>query len=259
MSYKLNDREYTKISEDYNSIRISTSWDDPKILLKNRLIDRKKSYSDENKIEIRKPFDAVINCKSAGIIPYSIRNNKIYFLFQRIDSPIKKKDCGWNDFGGKRANDLETTILTASREFNEETSCLFYLNENRSPSNDIIYELLKDNPELNYEKYAVETLKSTILIAQKYFADKISGNTLRYVSSKETYISYLLKVNYIPEEDIPKAEDIHIPYENRYIRTCKWFSMDEIIKMNENEFHKRLQITKVQNRLRIFHKNGSLN
>jgi len=79
-----------------------------------------------------------------------------------------------------------------------------------------------------------------------------------FVSSKEIYISYLLKVEYIPVEDLPHAEDLHIEYEERYTRHCKWFTYKEIIDIDEKLFHKRLQITKVKPRIKNYYEREML-
>lgn len=221
-------------------------------------IDKSECENISNEIITNdfKPYDPVNKCKSAGIIPYTIHNNQLYFLLQRVIYPVRKKDSGWNDFGGKKMNSYETTTETAAREFSEETSCLFYLEEN---SNDEHYQLLKNNKNLEYDENAISLLRRLIPLSQKYFNDRITEYVLPiYVSSKETYISYLLKVKYINEKDIPAAEDIHISYEDRYLRTCKWFSLDELMKMNEKEFHKRLQITRIQQRIMNYYIKGLL-
>ena len=54
---------------------------------------------------------------SAGILPYTIRNNEIYYLLGR-----DWRDEGWSDFGGKAEEGDENDIATtAIREFYEET------------------------------------------------------------------------------------------------------------------------------------------
>lgn len=201
-------------------------------------------------------YDAMNKCKSAGIIPYTFHNNKLYFLLQHIDLPYRKKDIGWNDFGGKKNNE-ETTAETAAREFSEETSCLFYLKENKSEENEYIYSILKNNLSLVYDMNAKNMLKSTIPLSQKFYYNKIIkfANPI-YLSSKETYISYLIKVEYISQNDIPIAEDMHIDYEERYTRYCKWFTIEELLKLNETDFHKRLQITKIQKRIKKYYDKG---
>ena len=54
---------------------------------------------------------------SAGILPYTLRNNKIHYLLGR-----DWRDEGWSDFGGKvEDKDSNTVKKTAMREFYEET------------------------------------------------------------------------------------------------------------------------------------------
>lgn len=197
------------------------------------------------------PYNAIANCKSAGIIPYTIHNDQLYFLLQKEVSPISKKNSGWNDFGGKKLYLNENTADTAAREFSEETNCLFYLNEHKSVKNDAYYNLFKDNNELKYDDHTIAKIKKIIPKSQEYFSANITKYIAPiYISTKETYISYFVKVSYIPEEDLPRAEDIHIPYEQRYIRNCKWLSTNEILALDEKDFHKRLQITRIQERIK---------
>ncbi|XWV25995.1 hydrolase [Tupanvirus soda lake] len=204
-----------------------------------------------------KPYDAIANCKSAGIIPYTIIDGEVHFLLQEAQNPLRKKDSGWNDFGGKKINPNETTAETAAREFSEETSCLFYLKEQNTEECDKYFDILKDNEDLEYDNETIKILKNLIPLSQKYYADKITEFVLPvYISSKETYISYFVKVEYISEDYLPKAEDIHIPYENRYIRNCKWFSFDELMALDEKDFHKRLQITRIQQRIQNYYEKG---
>lgn len=202
-----------------------------------------------------KHYNAIENCKSAGVIPYSIHNGKILFLFQKELEPQRKKDSGLNDFGGKRVTDVETTAEAAAREFSEETSCLFYLVDTNDNSG--AYDILKDNPDLVYDETAIDTLKRLIPLSQKYYHEKITEYASPiYISSKEIYISYFIRVPYIPDTDLPRAEDIHVPYDDRYIRECKWFTAEEVLQMNEKDFHKRLQITKIQKRIHNCCKKG---
>lgn len=205
-----------------------------------------------------KPYNAIQKAKGSGILPYAIVDDKIYFLLQKTDNPCKKKDSGWNDFGGK-INKSEHTVMAATREFSEETSCLFYLKEQTDEQSSLLYEKLKDNPSLSYDDESIEKLKQTINLSGQFFFDRINAyvNPI-YVSSKEIYISYIIKVQYIPIADIPRAEDIHIPYRDRYVRECKWFSLDELMLLEEDDFHKRLQITKIKNRVKNYCDKGLL-
>ena len=207
-----------------------------------------------NQYHYRK-YNPIDNCKSAGVIPYCYKGDNIYFLFQKSDFPLRNKDDGWNDFGGKKTSN-EMTFETAAREFSEETNCLFYLKD-QQPFDEVTYDSLKNNSNLSYSVETVEKIKQLIPISKKYYFDKISQYAYPlYTSSKEIYISYFVKVDYIPAEDLPCAEDIHIPYEVRYKRTCQWFSLSQILLMNEQQFHKRLQITKIQSRIDDFNVRG---
>ncbi|BCS83333.1 nudix hydrolase [Cotonvirus japonicus] len=245
---------YSSIKIKKSDPRKSINYDDP--YNNNNSNNSNNSNNNFQKYDLLnaiKKYDAINNCKSAGIVPFTYINGTLKFLFQREKNPQRKKDSGWNDFGGKQINSKEKTADIAAREFSEETSCLFYLMEKIESDNNKskeIYNLLKHNNELYYSEETIDILKTIIPLSQKYFSEKITEYVIPiFLSSKETYISYFVKVKYIPESDLPTAEDLHIPYEDRYLRECKWFSLDEIMKMNEKEFHKRLQITRIQQRI----------
>lgn len=209
---------------------------------------------------IKSLYNPIERCKSSGVIPYTIHQGQLMFLFQRLDDPIRKKDSGWNDFGGKRivyydepkgVYTIEESVQTAAREFSEETSCLFYANDHELFSE---YRMLVDRPNLDYGEKEVKVLTEMIAKSAEYHAKKINQVVIPlYVSSKETYISYFLRVNYLPASDLPRAEDIHIDYPDRYYRTCQWFTMEELMQLPETSFHKRLQITRVQQRIASYY------
>ena len=57
-----------------------------------------------------------IDVYSAGVLPYSIYNNNLYFILGR------DYDNKWSDFGGRvEPNDKSESDVTASREFIEES------------------------------------------------------------------------------------------------------------------------------------------
>ena len=269
--HKQNNRYSQYLTLDNNQSK-SISPSNKYVSPRNKLISpesKSKSISPDSKSNSTSPiyeenfeqqiklYDAVEYCKSAGIIPYTIHNGIVLFLFQKEIDPSRKKNSGLNDFGGKRINNMESTAEIAAREFSEETSCLFYLQENINfNENNKYYDLLKDNDTLFYDDYIIDILKKLIPISQKYYYNKIMDLTSPiYVSSKETYISYFVKVPYIPENEIPRAEDIHIPYDVRYIRKCEWYTFNKLMELNPTDFHKRLQITKIQHRIsNYYHK-----
>lgn len=60
----------------------------------------------------------------AGILPISIKNNKLYFLFG--EEGFNNKSPGYSDFGGGRSEKTETDLETAIREGNEELHGFLY-------------------------------------------------------------------------------------------------------------------------------------
>lgn len=245
-----NNNTYSNISKSWNNSHNITHFK-PKTNYSSSFKDElfQKKYNGINS----KEYNAINNCRSAGIIPYCIHENKLYFLLQQTKHPVKKKLMGWNDFGGKQIDKWESTANTAAREFSEETSCLFYLNENKNEKHDEYYNMLKNNNSVNYNDDHATVLKQLIPESQKFYHDKITEFIIPiHASSKETYITYFVNVGYIPESDLPQAEDIHIDYDFRYIRECKWFTIDEINSLSDNEFHKRLQITKIKQRIQNY-------
>jgi len=204
--------------------------------------------------------------KGSGIIPYCQNGSEILFLLQKEEKGGSRKNSGWNDFGGKRLMDSELPHNTAAREFSEETSCLFYLKEGGDHSYPNLYEELKDNESLIYDKQALKSLVELIPLASKFYEERIgtdqtdevgqhtdevdqttlpSSPGVVCVNSNHAYSTYFLEVPYIPAEDIPRAEDIHIPYKNRYIRSCKWFTYHDLFKLHKSQVHKRLNLHKI--------------
>lgn len=248
-----SDDEVICFQNDFDDLNEYNDFNTTKII-------KAKKYANNIVCNEFKPYDAINNCKSAGIIPFSIVKGEPIFLLQKLINPLRKKDGGWNDFGGKRIDNSESTAETAGREFSEETSCLFYLKQKSiNDGNELngIYGLLKNNIDLYYNEKTITTLKKLIIEAQQYYFDCINQYASPlYISSKETYISYLIKVDYIPENDLPAAEDIHVNYEEKYLRVCKWFTIKELTEMNVKDFHKRLQITRIQQRLQNYNSKG---
>lgn len=213
---------------------------------------------------IKNRYDPRNKCKSGGIIPFTVVDNKFYFLFHQYDSRSNPKNIGWNDFGGRKDNQDPNNAYTAAREFCEETSCIFYIYSKPDLSvvlNGVEYlqpqilDMLKKNDTLSYDATAVSILCELIPRAAKYYANIIDTDSAMYVHVGDIYISYFMQVDYVPVDIIPNAEDIHINYNVRHLRTCKWISYDELMNLRIRDFHRRLQITKIQHKIReIFSK-----
>lgn len=215
-------------------------------------------------------FSELYNYKASGIIPYTYIDNKLHFLLQKLDNPTKKYN-GWNDFGGRKINynsdDFiiynpddndgsviieNNSMITACREFCEETSCLFYLNDIGLQDAQYFYDIYKDRKELDYDQIERDNLKKIINIGTKYYKNKLKNNLQLRMSCDGVYICYLMPVEYIPASDIPHAEDIHINRIDRYNREVKWFRYDDLLAINDHLIHKRLRLVKLKNKLKKF-------
>jgi 8-oxo-dGTP pyrophosphatase MutT (NUDIX family) len=196
--------------------------------------------------------------RSAGVIPYTYIDGVLHFLLQKEDVPHMKKAKGWNDFGGKPEKTDKNSMETAVREFNEETGCLFYLKE----TDNILYNQLKqdnyDAKNKDHNKMVADTIVSIMKDAKTYYYNKLSATQPLFINNKTTYVSYFLPVEYIPTDELPKAEDMHVDYETRYWRTCRWFNYQEIINMDDRIMHSRIRVSPIKNKLMYYFKNRML-
>lgn len=204
-------------------------------------------------------YNAIKNAKGAGIIPYTIHNGKVLFLFQKCTYPVTNKNQGWNDFGGKK--DIETdgdSIDVACREFSEETSCLFFIKQ--SKEYEYLYDEIKYTKDKKYDIYK-DIITKLIDISKNHYVNILRNNLCSYpmeISVKDTYITFPLKVDYIDANDIPEMEDAHLDYDVRYLRKCEWIPYEELIKMEPSCFHKRLQILHIIKKIKKFHDDNLL-
>ena len=155
---------------------------------------------------------------SAGIIPYTIRDNQIYYLLGR-----DWRDEGWSDFGGKcEEDDKNKPKSTAIREFYEETmgSVLTYktlMNEIHNIKEYITSTTLNGSPYYMYFLY-IEDIDYIIYFDKIYnFIKFIKGND----SSK-----YLEKceIKWVPSSELKRANNSEIKFRNIFKKTlikCK--------------------------------------
>jgi len=213
--------------------------------------DRSSDRSDRNSDRKFIRYDVLNNAQGAGIIPYTCLNGELLFLFQKTVFPDTAKNRGWNDFGGKRDDAIDRNAKEiACREFSEETSCLFYLKEHPNETNNKLYTELLHNKDMYYSPETLDKLKDTFVMSRDYYIDKLNCYELNFnLHIKEIYVSYFLYVPFISDDSFPRSEDIHLDYEYRYIRQCKWISLNDILTLDETEFHKRLQIMKIKNKI----------
>jgi hypothetical protein len=196
-----------------------------------------------------------LDCKGGGVIPYTIYQGRLLFLLQKTIDPVTTKNMGWCDFGGKKNEEDLNSIYIACREFMEETSCLFYL-KLKGRENDEIYQKLKDNPDFYYTKQTINELKKLIDEAKVHYRIALNDYDRLRLQVKDVYVSYLVKVDYIDALDFPRCEDVFMNYEDKYIRQCRWFTYDELQGLETKDFHKRIQIMHIKERIEQFYKNN---
>lgn len=146
-------------------------------------------------------------CRAGGILPYTIVNNKLWFLLQK--SGTKKKL--YSDFGGKREEDDKNIMYTAAREFSEETNGIFYYNQ-----------IFKDTKN-NIKKSTIIT-ESLLNYTNPLFVYNFNGK----------YLIYLLRLYPI---DIKNFDNIE--YFTNMKRTCEW--IDGTILKSDSFIYNELQ------------------
>jgi hypothetical protein len=136
------------------------------------------------------------NKYSAGILPYAVFNNKVYYLLGQ-----DWRDEGFSDFGGKVEDDDECdTKVTAAREFYEESlgSVLTYdtliqilqnvknytLITSRTLSGNPYYMFLIQIPYVNYKNTFMK-MTHFMRYVDNYNPKYFEKNDIRWVESQE--------------------------------------------------------------------------
>ena len=146
-------------------------------------------------------------CRAGGILPYTIINNKLYFLLQKSDF---KRNL-FSDFGGKREDDDLNIMYTAAREFSEETNGLFFSNN--------LYQ--KNKPNIK---------KSTIITSSL-----LEYNSPLFIYNYNgKYIIYLLRIYPISTNKFGNIE-----FFTNMKRICTW--VDGSLLKNDNYINNHLQ------------------
>lgn len=132
---------------------------------------------------------------SAGIIPYTIRENEIYYLLGR-----DWRDEGWSDFGGKVEDiDNYNIINTAIREFYEETMGAVLTQE-----------------ELNYKmkNNSLKSIKSVTLNGSPYYMYFIYIDDCDYKKQFEKIHNFLVYSKISEEKFMEKCDITWISSKN---------------------------------------------
>lgn len=139
-------------------------------------------------------------CKASGILPYTIINNEIYFLLQKIN-----KTNLYSDFGGKREKNDNSIKYTAAREFSEETNGYFF-NENKD-----ISKIKTDNDLIKKSRIIIESL---LIYKNPLYIYNFNGKYL-------IYLLYIKSVNPNKLDNIEKFTNIK--------RKCEWINRKLLI------------------------------
>jgi ADP-ribose pyrophosphatase YjhB (NUDIX family) len=102
----------------------------------------------------------------AGIIPYTIKNNELFFLLARDRKTLELTDFG----GGIKKN--ETLFSAAIRELNEESCCIF---QNIITPDTLSTSIAITNHSFTHVIFFVEVSNTWLLTANKFFRNSISS------------------------------------------------------------------------------------
>jgi len=138
---------------------------------------------------------------AGSILPITIHNNKLYFLFGK-ENPMEDSAKGWSDFGG-RVDTGETPFTAALREGGEELTGFL-------GNNNAVRKLIKKNCgtfHLEHNKYHVHM-----------FYLHYDENLPKYYNQNHQFIWERMDKNTL--NDLKLFEKIEI----------QWFSVEDIIK-----------------------------
>eukprot|EP01098_Paradermamoeba_levis_P010869 TRINITY_DN4583_c0_g1_i1.p1 TRINITY_DN4583_c0_g1~~TRINITY_DN4583_c0_g1_i1.p1 ORF type:complete len:207 (-),score=26.86 TRINITY_DN4583_c0_g1_i1:22-642(-) len=95
---------------------------------------------------------------SAGILPYTVYNGEVHFLFQ---TPSSGRKMGFfMDFGGSKKEGDADLYCTAVREFCEETACCFFVDKDSLLSTGDVTALMATEDVQKKMEGLVEKLKT---------------------------------------------------------------------------------------------------
>ena len=208
-----------------------------------------------------------MSSRPAGVIPYYVfPNGTILFLLQ-LNLSTNGRQNGWSDFGGKPdplrkydgRNRGESSEETAVREMLEELGCLPAVRPDSK-----LYGLLARRSSYGpVQKQLVENIiRSRVPLLTNNLTSRtsrVNSNKKLALSAREQYKIYFYRLeHYLPIEDIPPYEDMHIDYSFRHKRECRWFTIEQLRDMDVNDYHMRLRIAGVGRRLPAIYRQGLL-
>lgn len=182
-------------------------------------------------------------------MPFSIINGRPYFLIQLADFVYdkngfrRKPKCnGYAEFGGKRDKGDRDILETAAREFMEETAAMPYLWE--IGSSEYFGNLFEDEyQDLHFLPEVTDRhlLTSQIKDGTEYYYQRLLNSPTMYINNQDSYVVFFLEIPYLPSSHLPLHEDMHIEYEDRYQRICKWVDLKTLNNLPVASLHIRLR------------------
>lgn len=148
-------------------------------------------------------------CKAAGILPFTIINNNIYFLLQFSNTFPKI----YSDFGGKREQCDQDIIETAAREFAEETNGIFF------------------NQSITSSLSITNSIKKSKIIISSLLSYKEPTYIYNYNGK---YVIYLLQLYPINKNIFGNIENF-----TKINRKCEWIESSKLL--DENFINTNLQ------------------
>jgi 8-oxo-dGTP pyrophosphatase MutT (NUDIX family) len=164
----------------------------------------------------------------AGILPTTIINNKIYFLFGK-ENKFETSAPGFSDFGGGTEKN-ETLLKTAIREASEELTG--FLGDEKD-----IKKLLDKHGVMHFDYDNGEHSLYRMYI----FPIEYDPNLMYYYNNNQRFIQKKLDDSIIKNTRIFEKAEI------------KWFSIDELIKSKSKFRHYFIHLIELilENRIKI--------
>jgi 8-oxo-dGTP pyrophosphatase MutT (NUDIX family) len=165
----------------------------------------------------------------AGVIPFSVHDNKVYFLFQTVFSG--RKTGFYIDFGGGQ-NQGESYQATAAREFIEETETMFFSQDpaeiktaRRTPS-----RINRHLELMNHYFY------QTLTVYPHWWCRREPGNKI----PPKDWKTFFIEVPFRELDAFNKEWEIEDKKESRFKkkRRLHWLEADELLALYDQDAEK---------------------
>jgi len=161
----------------------------------------------------------------AGVIPFAIHNNQLYFLFQTVF--VGRKTGFYIDFGGG-VDDGESSQHAATREFVEETETLFFAQGAEEISN------ARRTPERISQQISImsQQFEKTLNANPNWWCKREPGNK---VPAKD-WITFFVEIDYQDLSPINKEWGKYSQQPQRFKkrRQLHWLESGELLAIYQN-------------------------